>query len=60
MKVLSRWYDVEVIIKNSAIENEEFVGILRKNQDLEKILTSIKNSGIIKNFEIGDKKVVLE
>ena len=60
MKVLSRWYDVEVIIKNSAIENEEFVGVLRKNQDLEKILKSIKNSGIIKNFEIGDKKVVLE
>ena len=60
MKVLSRWYDVDVIIKNKLIEDEEFVGVLRKNQDLEKILTSIKNSGIIENFEIGDKKVVLE
>ncbi|MDO5980813.1 FecR family protein [Flavivirga spongiicola] len=60
MKVLSRWYDVDIIIKNKLIENEEFVGVLRKNQSLEKILISIKNSGVIKNFEIADKKVVLE
>ncbi len=60
MKVLSRWYDVEIIINNKKIENEEFVGILRRNKNLEEILTSIKNFGIIKSFEVGDKKVVLE
>jgi len=60
MKVLSRWYDVEIVIDNKEIENEEFVGILRKNKKLDVILTSIKNFGIIKNFEIEDKQVVLE
>ncbi len=60
MEVLSRWYDVEVIIENKSIENEEFVGVLRKNQNLKEILTNIKNFGIIKNFEIHDKKVVLQ
>jgi len=60
-KVLSRWYDVEIVIKNKSIENEEFVGILRKNKKLEDILTNIKNFGIIKNFQIMDnKKIVIE
>ena len=61
MKVLSRWYDVEIVIKNKSIENEEFVGILRKNKKLEDILNNVKNFGFIKNFEIMEnKKVVLE
>lgn len=61
MKVLSRWYDVEIIIKNKSIENEEFVGVLRKNKKLEDILTNFKKFEIIKNFEImDDKKAILE
>ena len=60
MKVFSRWYDIEIVFKNNSIKNEEFVGILRKNKRLETILESFKNYGVIKNFEIEDKKVVLE
>ncbi|MEI6864631.1 FecR family protein [Flavicella sp.] len=60
MIVLSRWYDVEVIFKNKAIENEEFIGVLRKTQGLQEILIGIQNFGIIKNFEIYDNKVILE
>ena len=60
MKVFSRWYDVEIVFKNNSIKNEEFVGILRKNKRLETILKSFKKYGVIKNFEIEDKKVVLE
>ncbi len=60
MKVLSRWYDIDVVFKNKNIEKEEFNGILDKNQNIEEILSSIKNFGIIKNFEIKNKKVVLE
>lgn len=61
MKVLSRWYDVEIIIKNKSIENEEFVGVLRKNKKLEDILTNFKKFGFIKNFEImDDRKAILE
>jgi len=60
MKVFSRWYDIEIVFKNNSIKNEEFVGILRKNKNLETILKSFKNYDVIKNFEIEDKKVVLE
>tara|TARA_R110002049_G_scaffold309289_2_gene520272 strand:- start:69563 stop:70738 length:1176 start_codon:yes stop_codon:yes gene_type:complete len=60
MKVLSRWYDMEVVFKNQSIEDEYFVGILRKNQSIEEILNSIKNFGVIKNFEIEEKKVIIE
>lgn len=60
MTVLSRWYDVEIIIKNKSIETQEFIGILRKNQNIEEILTSIKNFGVIKNFTVTDKEVILE
>ena len=60
MKVLSRWYDMEVVFKNKAIEDEEFIGILDKNQKIEEILISIKNSGIISDYEIENQKIVLE
>ena len=52
IKVLSRWYNIEIVFKNNSIKNEEFIGILRKNKSLKVILESIKNYGIIKNFEI--------
>jgi len=60
MKVLSRWYDVDFVFKNKAIENEVFDGVLRKNQSLDEILRSIKNFKIIKNYEIKNKEVILE
>lgn len=60
MKVLSRWYDFDVVFKNKAIENEIFDGVIRKTQSLDEILKSIKNFKIIKNYEIKDKEVTLE
>tara|TARA_R110002050_G_C8963169_1_gene514802 strand:+ start:2265 stop:3428 length:1164 start_codon:yes stop_codon:yes gene_type:complete len=60
MKVLTRWYDVDVVFKNEAIENEEFIGVLGKDQNIEEILINIKNFGIIEHYEINDKEVVLE
>lgn len=59
MKVVSRWYDVDVIIENKAIEDKGFVGVLRKNQELEEILISIKNFKIIKDYEILNGKIIL-
>ncbi|KAA5825125.1 FecR family protein [Algibacter amylolyticus] len=59
MVILSRWYDVDVEFQNKSIENEMFSGVLRKSQSLEEILNSIKNFEIIKDFEITDKKVIL-
>jgi ferric-dicitrate binding protein FerR (iron transport regulator) len=60
MTVLSRWYDVEVEFQNKAIESEEFIGVLGKNQNLENILLSIKNFGVIKDYQIKNRKVILK
>ena len=60
LKVLSRWYDIEVIFKNKEVEIEEFIGVLVKDQNLEEILSNIKNFGIIKDFKIQDKVVTIE
>jgi ferric-dicitrate binding protein FerR (iron transport regulator) len=60
MKVLARWYDVEVVFKNEQVEKELFFGVLDKEQDIEDILMSIKNFGIIKSYEIENKRIQLE
>ncbi len=60
MVVLSRWYDFEVVFKNKQVENEEFVGVLGKNDKIEDILLNLKNLGIIKDFKFDDKKIFIE
>lgn len=61
MAVLSRWYDLEeVVFKNKSIEKELFVGVLSKNRDIEKILSSIRSFGAIQNYTVNGKKVILE
>ena len=60
LKVLSRWYDVEFVVKNKKVEEQEFVGILDKDQNMEDILISIKNFGIIKKCKINEKEIILE
>ncbi|MBJ6367789.1 FecR family protein [Snuella sedimenti] len=60
MRVLARWYDMEVVFKNPELEKEEFNGMLGKDQKIEEILASIKNFGKITAYEIQDKKLILE
>lgn len=55
MKVLSRWYDMEVVFENETIKQEEFFGLLRKDQDIEKIVQAIKDYGVIENYEFNNK-----
>ncbi len=59
MKVLSRWYDMDVIFLNKALENEKFIGTLSKDQDIEIILSAIKNTNIINTYEINNKTVII-
>jgi len=59
MKVLSRWYDMEVIFENKDIENVKFKGILSKNQSIEEILSAIKSVSI-KDYEIHGKTIILK
>ena len=59
MKVLSRWYDVDIIFENKDLESLEFIGTLNKNQSIEEIL-SIMTSTSINNYEIKDKTIILK
>jgi ferric-dicitrate binding protein FerR (iron transport regulator) len=59
MKVISRWYDVDIIFENKELESLEFMGALNKNQSIEEIL-SIMKSYSINNFEIKDKTITLK
>ena len=60
MKVISRWYDVDVAFESEELKELTFVGVLGKDQNLTKILETIKTLSIIKNYEIYDKKVTLK
>lgn len=60
MKVLSRWYDVEVVFKETHLETITFSGVLSKNQNLEDILKTINNLSIIKNYTLYDRKIIIE
>jgi ferric-dicitrate binding protein FerR (iron transport regulator) len=59
MKVLSRWYDVEVSFENEALEKVKFNGVLNKNQTLNDILNGIKNTKFINAYDIENKKITI-
>lgn len=60
MKVLSRWYDMDVIYENKSLEDVKFFGALGKDQNIEEILKTIKEFKIIESYEIKGKKIILK
>ena len=60
MKILSRWYDIDVTFENNNLEDIVFMGVLNKNQNVEDILTTIKNLKSINSFEIKGKNIILK
>jgi len=58
MKVISRWYDVNVIFENKELELLKFNGVLDKERSVEKVL-SIMKSTTINNYEIDNKTIRL-
>ena len=59
-RVLSRWYDVDIVFENKELENVAFKGNLSKNQDLEEILTSIKNTKYINAYEVKNTIIIIK
>lgn len=60
MKVLSRWYDFDVVFSEASLENIEFTGELGKKQSIEEILVLIKNTKIINAYEIDKNTIILK
>jgi ferric-dicitrate binding protein FerR (iron transport regulator) len=59
MRTLSRWYDMDVVIKNKDLESVTFTGALGKSQPIEEILSAIQST-VINNYEIHDKTIIIE
>ena len=59
MKVLSRWYEIEVIFENNSLENISFNGTLKKKLSIVDIMETISNVNNMK-YEINNKTVILK
>jgi len=59
MKVLSRWYDIDIIIANEDLKHIGFTGILSKQQHIENILEIIKNTNNL-NYKIDENKIIIK
>ncbi|MBD0825480.1 FecR family protein [Aestuariibaculum marinum] len=59
VQVLSRWYDVDIIIKDEDVKRLKFNGLLRKNQDLGSVLKVIAQSINLK-FKKYENQIILE
>ncbi|MBJ2175536.1 FecR family protein [Aureibaculum sp. A20] len=53
MVVLSRWYNIDFSFQNKDLEAIKFTGTLNKKQQLESILSNIKNTGFINDYKIS-------
>ncbi|MCL6220453.1 FecR family protein [Zunongwangia pacifica] len=60
MSVLSRWYDIDVVFEDRGLEDAKLVGRIQKDQEITEILDRIKNFGIIQNYEINEKQIILK
>lgn len=60
MKVLSRWYDVDITFETHKLENIQFSGLLNRRQNIEDILDGIKNTKFINAYEIDNKKIIIK
>jgi len=59
IKVLSRWYDVDIKFADPELGIVKFNGVLNKNQNLEDILKIIKNTNFINAYDIKNNKITI-
>ncbi|MBJ6368073.1 FecR family protein [Snuella sedimenti] len=61
MKVLSRWYNVDVIFESTKSKNYQFTGVLERTRTIQDFLGLIEatSEGEV-HFEITEKKVIIK
>lgn len=59
MKIISRWYDVDVVFENKELEQIKFRGVIDKKQSIEEVLLIMK-SRAINNYEIKNNTIILK
>ena len=59
MKILSRWYDIEYVFKDSEKEHKIFTGVLDRESTIDQILIYLQMTDEI-SFQINNKTVIIE
>ena len=59
MKKLARWYDVDIIIETPEFYEKLFYGVIRKYENISKILGMLKKTQNI-DYLIEGKKIVIK
>ncbi|MCK0130843.1 DUF4974 domain-containing protein [Flavobacteriaceae bacterium F08102] len=59
MKVLSRWYDLDIAIADPDIENIGFTGVLNKKQSIVNILEAIQSTNNMK-YQFNNKSLIIK
>ena len=59
MQVLARWYDVEVVFQEKAVEELTFNGVFRKTLSFKEILNIIQNTNLVE-YEINGKTIIMK
>jgi len=60
MKVLSRWYDMEVVFEDPKLTQQGFTGSLGREQEITEILDNIKHFDMIENYTIKGNTITLK
>ena len=58
MRQLQRWYDFEVFCQNSELKDYEFRGVIKRDMDLDKVLSVIKATTNV-DFEVKGKVITI-
>ena len=58
MRQLQRWYDFEVFYQNSELKDYEFRGVIKRDMDLDKVLSVIKATTNV-DFEVKGKVITI-
>ena len=58
MRQLQRWYDFEVFYQNPELKDYEFRGVIKRDMDLDKVLSGIKVTTNV-DFEVKGKVITI-
>lgn len=60
IQVLSRWYNMDVIIEDTSQKEALFIGTFNKSSSIEDILLAIQSTNIITSYEIRESTIKIK
>ena len=59
LNTLARWYDVDIVIESPKLRKSVFYGVIRKYENISKILDMLKKTQNI-DYVIENKRIVIK